>query len=145
MNPLSQLPSVDRLLCTASISSLIERHGRAVVTDAAREVLAASRAAFRDGALLPDEDTLIAKVGAGVTAKMQPRLRPVFNLTGTVLHTNLGRAPLPEEAVLALIAAARSPCALEYDVDSGGRGDRDDIVNELLCDCLLYTSDAADE
>jgi len=85
-----------------------------------------------------DEATLIAalinEVGAGVTAKMQPKLRPVFNLTGTVLHTNLGRAPLPEEAVQALIAAARSPCALEYDIESGGRGDRDDIVNDLLCE-----------
>ncbi len=138
MNPLSQLPSVDRLLSAAAISSLIELHGRAIVTGVAREVLAATREAFRQGAALPAEDelisALISKVGAGVTAKMTPKLRPVFNLTGTVLHTNLGRAPLPEEAVQALLTAARSPCALEYDIESGGRGDRDDIVNELLCE-----------
>jgi L-seryl-tRNA(Ser) seleniumtransferase len=134
MNPLSQLPSVDRLLSAAAISSLIELHGRAVVTGVARDVLAATREAFRQGATLPAEDELISRVGAGVTAKMTPKLRPVFNLTGTVLHTNLGRAPLPEEAVQALLTAARSPCALEYDIDSGGRGDRDDIVNELLCE-----------
>ncbi|MBK9019292.1 MAG: L-seryl-tRNA(Sec) selenium transferase [Sulfuritalea sp.] len=138
MNPLSQLPSVDRLLSAAAISSLIELHGRAIVTGVAREVLAATREAFRQGAALPAEDELISalikEVGAGVTAKMTPKLRPVFNLTGTVLHTNLGRAPLPEEAVQALLTAARSPCALEYDIGSGGRGDRDDIVNELLCE-----------
>ncbi|MDA8255919.1 MAG: L-seryl-tRNA(Sec) selenium transferase [Betaproteobacteria bacterium] len=133
MNPLSQLPSVDRLLSAAMLAAMVETHGRAVVTATVREVLAATRAAVKEGASPPDEVALIARVGAGVTAKMQPKLRPVFNLTGTVLHTNLGRAPLPEEAVQALVAAARSPCALEYNIASGGRGDRDDIVNELLC------------
>ena len=134
MNPLSQLPSVDRLLSAADIASLVDAHGRILVTGIVREVLASTREAFKQGTTLPAEDDLISRVGAGVTAKIQPRLRPVVNLTGTVLHTNLGRAPLPEEAVQALIAAARSPCALEYDIESGGRGDRDDIVNELLCE-----------
>ena len=134
MNPLSQLPSVDRLLSAAPLAALVDLHGRAVVTAMVRDVLAATRAAMKDGAPLPDEAGLLEKVGACVTAKMRPGLRPVFNLTGTVLHTNLGRAPLPEEAVQALVAAARSPCALEYDIASGGRGDRDDIVNELLCE-----------
>ncbi|KAF0163792.1 MAG: L-seryl-tRNA(Ser) seleniumtransferase [Rhodocyclaceae bacterium] len=134
MNPLSQLPSVDRLLSSPALASLLDAHGRAVVTGMVRDVLAATRAALKEGGALPDESTLLAKVGAGVTAKMRPKLRPVFNLTGTVLHTNLGRAPLPEEAVQALIAAARSPCALEYDIESGGRGDRDNVVDELLCE-----------
>ena len=134
MNPLSQLPSVDRLLSTTALASQANLHGRAVVTNMVREVLAESRNAVKNGAALPDDASLITRVKAAVTTKMRPRLRPVFNLTGTVLHTNLGRATLPEEAVQALIAAARSPCALEYDIDSGGRGDRDDIVNELLCE-----------
>ncbi|MDK9705084.1 MAG: L-seryl-tRNA(Sec) selenium transferase [Sulfuritalea sp.] len=134
MNPLSRLPSVDRLLSAAAPAALTESHGRAVVTAVVRDVLAAARAAIKDGGALADEAELIARVDAGVTARMQPKLRPVFNLTGTVLHTNLGRAPLPEEAVQALIAAARNPCALEYDIESGGRGDRDNVVNELLCE-----------
>jgi L-seryl-tRNA(Ser) seleniumtransferase len=134
MNPLSQLPSVDRLLSAAALAALIDTHGRAVVTTVIRDVLAAARAAVREGAALPDEPALLEKVGLGVAAKMQTRLRPVFNLTGTVLHTNLGRAVLPEEAVQALIVAARSPCALEYDIESGGRGDRDNVVNDLLCE-----------
>ncbi len=134
MNPLSRLPSADRLLSATALLPLIDTHGRAVVTASVREVLATTRAALREDVPLPDESVLIARVGAGVTAKTRPKLRPVFNLTGTVLHTNLGRAPLPEEAVQALVTAARNPCALEYDIESGGRGDRDNVVAELLCE-----------
>ena len=134
INKLSKLPAVDRMLNHAAVAPLIARHGRAVVTAVVRATLDAARAAARDGAALPDEAALIAKVSAGATALAAPRLRPVFNLTGTVLHTNLGRAPLPEEALEALATAAANPCALEYDLESGGRGDRDDTVGELLCE-----------
>jgi len=134
MNPLSQLPSVDRLLTDPAVATLVDSHGRAVITQLVRKSLAGAREAARAGTPLPDAASLIATVGAGATAQATPKLRPVFNLTGTVLHTNLGRAPLPEEAIAAMTAAARSPCALEYDIETGGRGDRDDIVNELLCE-----------
>ena len=134
MNPLSQLPSVDRLLSMPALASLIEAHGRAVVTGIARDALAAARGAYKDGLPLPDDAALMARVGAGVTAKMAPKLRPGVNLTGTGLHTPRGRAPLPDEAVDAIGAAPRNPSALEYDIECRGRGDRDDSVNELLCE-----------
>jgi L-seryl-tRNA(Ser) seleniumtransferase len=132
MNDLSRLPAVDRLLSEPQLGGLAARHGRALVTQAAREELAAARAAARQGAAVPQHGSLVAAIAARVELVARPRLRRVFNLTGTVLHTNLGRAPLPEEAVEALAMAARSPCALEYDIDSGGRGDRDDVVSDLV-------------
>ncbi len=134
MNQLSKLPSVSRLLADAEVAALVDSHGHAVVTRLVRTTLADVREAARAGAPIPDTESLIEKVTADAKALALPRLRPVFNLTGTVLHTNLGRAPLPEEAVQALVTAARHPCALEYDIESGGRGDRDDIVHELLCE-----------
>ena len=96
MNPLTQLPSVDRLLSDAAVASLIDIHGRAVITQLVRTALADAREAARAGSPLPDAANLIASVGAGATAQATPKLRSVFNLTGTVLHTNLGRASLPE-------------------------------------------------
>jgi L-seryl-tRNA(Ser) seleniumtransferase len=129
---LSRLPSVDRLLASTAAAALIESHGRLPVTDCIRETLAAARKAARRGGALPSEKELLEKVGAGVTAKAQTRLRPVFNLTGTVLHTNLGRALLPDEAVQAMVDAATRPCALEFDLGGGSRGDRDSLVEPLL-------------
>jgi L-seryl-tRNA(Ser) seleniumtransferase len=113
---------------------LLEQFGRSVVTRQVREQLASARMAVKEGAPAPDEETLLCSIDTAVQQATRARLRTVFNLTGTVLHTNLGRAVLPREAVDAMTAAALNPCALEYDVESGGRGDRDDIVNALLCE-----------
>ncbi|MBI4996080.1 MAG: L-seryl-tRNA(Sec) selenium transferase [Rhodocyclales bacterium] len=129
---LARLPSVDRLLAHPVVACLTEVHGRALITRLIRETLAEVRTAARQGTPIPNETALLAEVSRRGAPLVQPKLRAVFNLTGTVLHTNLGRAVLPEEAVAAIVSAARSPCALEYDLDSGGRGDRDDIVNDLL-------------
>lgn len=132
MNKLSQLPAVDRLLAEPRLVELAERHGRAIATAAVRAELAAVRSAAKDGGAVPEPAALLAAIAARIEQAARPQLRRVFNLTGTVLHTNLGRAALPEEAVAALVMAARSPCALEYDIATGGRGDRDDVVNDLV-------------
>src|SRR5579883_2278674 len=122
------IPSVDRLLNQPALGILLESHGRSQVTSALRAHLDELRKASLEGSLNPaslGDDRVAAALAAKLGAAAQPRLRPVFNLTGTVLHTNLGRALLPDEAVQAVIQAMRSPVNLEYDLDTGGRGDRD--------------------
>ena len=134
MNQLSKLPSVSRLLADPQLAPLLEIHGHQFMTRVVRATLDEARQAAHKGSEVPDASSLIARISDAVQALSLPRLRAVFNLTGTVLHTNLGRAPLPEEAVAAMVMAARNPCALEYDLGDGGRGDRDDIVEDLLCE-----------
>lgn len=124
-------PAVDRVLNWSSVVVLVNHYGRQPVLDALRELLEYLRQQSRNA-----EDYSEAAISSRLEAKLArdnaPRLRRVFNLTGTVLHTNLGRAPLPEEAIAAMVMAARHPCALEYDLETGGRGDRDDVVEDLL-------------
>jgi L-seryl-tRNA(Ser) seleniumtransferase len=128
-------PSIDRILNWPAVAPLISEYGREPVLAGARTLLDSTRQVARDGALVDyTEPTLAARLAAHLAQRHAPRLRPVFNLTGTVLHTNLGRSILPEEAVEALVTAARSPCALEYDLATGGRGDRDDVVEGVLCE-----------
>ena len=133
MDALRALPSVDALLRNARIEGLIERHGRSVVTEAIRSVLATVRDEITSHAAGGNDAPLIERIAHKVQESVAPSLRPVFNLTGTILHTNLGRAPLPPEAIEAVITAAREPSNLEFDLDTGKRGDRDDHVEAALC------------
>ena len=131
---LRRLPAVDKLLAWPALAALAEQVGRARLLVAVRAELALSRSALAaDPAMgLPDETQLSQAISARALALAQPRLRSVFNLSGTVLHTNLGRAPLPPQAIAAIAAVAGGACNLEFDLASGGRGDRDDAVETLL-------------
>jgi L-seryl-tRNA(Ser) seleniumtransferase len=133
---LKQLPSVDRLLRTPRVLALIQEHGQAFVTGEVRALLRNWREAQLAGeSVAPiNEAAVAAALSARVEARLAPALRPVFNLTGTVLHTNLGRALLPDAAIVAVAQAMRAPTNLEFDLDSGGRGDRDALVEALVCE-----------
>ena len=125
------------MLDSAPLREAAERHGRAVVVEAARGVLDEVRRAILTGVEtdpgVAGIEALAARIAARAEAEAAPSLRPVFNLTGTVLHTNLGRASLAAEAIEAAVAVAGGPSTLEYDVGRAARGDRDSHVEALLC------------
>ena len=131
---LASLPSVDRLLGSTEGLRLAERHGRTLVVEAVREVLASARTQLTADpqAPCPDETEVIAACASRIDSLLRASLRPVFNLSGTVLHTNLGRAILPEAAIAAAAAAMGRPVNLEYDVDGAARGERDSHVEGWL-------------
>jgi L-seryl-tRNA(Ser) seleniumtransferase len=128
---LRALPSVDEVLRTQVATLAVNRFGRTAVVDAVRATLAAARA-HRTPPDGPDQAAATAL--ARLEARDSCRLMPVYNLTGTVLHTNLGRALLAEAAIEAATAVMRNAVALEFDLDTGRRGERDDHVRGLLCE-----------
>lgn len=131
------LPSVDRVLNWMPVQGLQDSHGRSAVVDAVRTVLSDLRARLKAGTLVEselEEATVRARVEALLTARQQSNLRRVFNLTGTVLHTNLGRALLAERAIEQVAMTMRDACTVEYDIAVGARGERDDAIETLLCE-----------
>ena len=132
---LRELPSVDRLLLDERINALSAVHGRDVVLGAARAVLSRAREEIKAG-FAPDElaDSLVERVEGEVERRLQPRLRRVLNATGVVVHTNLGRAPLAPEALARVQEVARGYSNLEFDLDAGARGSRQDHLAGALRD-----------
>ncbi len=131
---LRNFPSVTKVLEEASRLGLIEEYGGAATTQAVQAALAEGRAAVAAGAPLAAAGEFARAAQQRLKASHASSLRAVFNLTGTVLHTNLGRAALAEAAIEAAVAAMREAVALEFDLASGQRGERDDHVRGLLCE-----------
>jgi L-seryl-tRNA(Ser) seleniumtransferase len=126
---------VDDVLRTPAGTLASARFGHAATVGAIRKTVAAARDAVRSG-VIPGADA--AAIAAEALQRLEredaPSLRRVYNLTGTVLHTNLGRAVLSEAAIAAAVDAMRSAVALEFDVGGAARGARDDHVRGLVCE-----------
>ena len=120
-DPRRDLPSVNALLESAGVRSLLEQHPRRVVLEAVRSAVNAAR---NQGDAQRTEQQWVASIASAVEGLSQPSLRRVINATGVVLHTNLGRAPLAESAMKAIADIAAGFSNLEYDLATGERGSR---------------------
>ena len=132
----ASIPSVDLLLRSAAALAQIETHGRPLVLETIRVLLDEVRAGRTPTLLIGDafdNEEFARRLALHIGALLAPSQRRVLNLTGTVLHTNLGRAVLPQSALDALLVAAREPSNLEYDLARGARGERDRHVEGWLC------------
>jgi len=127
------LPSVDRVLSDGRIRQLGETYPHTFITALIRQQLEEARLSIIAGKPCPSIDEIIGSVSDQIQTLENPSLRPVVNATGVILHTNLGRAPLSNEAMAAMDAAARGYCNLEYDLDTGRRGSRNVHVETILC------------
>ncbi len=136
-DPRRSIPSVDVLLEEESFAALLGAYPRARAVEALRSVIADVREQVKSGAEVAGIDgpeLYAARVEDLLVRKDEPSLRAVINATGVVLHTNLGRAPLPAAARDAMARAARGYSNLEYDLEQGRRGSRYDHCVSLLCD-----------
>lgn len=129
---LRRLPGVDRLLEGPEADGWLRRWPRAVVADVIRDVIAEARQQVMAGEAAPSGASLSAEVTRRLAARGRRYLRPVLNATGVVLHTNLGRAPLSDDAIAAVTTVAAGYSNLEYDLEAGRRGSRDAFGGELL-------------
>ncbi len=147
---LRALPAVEELLNHPAAAPLLEKYPRTQVVEAVRAALETARrrilaaaggddagtagpgARATPGGLALTPEDLLAGAAAVLEDWALPGLRPVFNLTGVVIHTNLGRAPLSDAAVEQVVQVARSYSNLEYDLGAGARGSRESHVEDLL-------------
>ncbi|HUS70521.1 MAG TPA: L-seryl-tRNA(Sec) selenium transferase [Anaerolineae bacterium] len=129
---LRKLPSVERVLQDAQVQAAIAKNGRLLAVDIVRQVLDEARHEIEGGQPCPSLEKLLDRVLTDLATSGQPTLRRAINATGVIVHTNLGRAPLSEEARAAMDLVAQGYSNLEYDLATGSRGSRHAHAEELL-------------
>ncbi len=128
-----KLPGVDEILSHARVLKLVEvGYPRPVVTNLVRTELEATRKKIADGGSCPEIDEIITSIIDRAEDAVGSSLRPVINATGVILHTNLGRAPLSEDAILAMRAVSMGYSNLEFNLSTGARGSRQAHIERLL-------------
>ncbi|MCC6613257.1 MAG: L-seryl-tRNA(Sec) selenium transferase [Anaerolineae bacterium] len=131
---LRALPSVDALISSPGGAALIERYGRAPAVDTLRGLLDDARTRLRGGeSVAADASSLLDRAAVHLHEEARGTLIPVINATGVIIHTNLGRAPLSEDALAAVRAVGGGYSTLEYDLEAGARGSRLAHPETLLC------------
>jgi L-seryl-tRNA(Ser) seleniumtransferase len=129
-NPYRELPSVERLLSDERVLPLTARHGHEALLEMARTLLDEYRARIAREGRPPEQEAVEALIERAT--RLEPTLRRVINATGVILHTNLGRAPLSEATVEAMVTIARGYSTLEFDLEDGARGSRFSHLQPLL-------------
>ncbi|HEY7328279.1 MAG TPA: L-seryl-tRNA(Sec) selenium transferase [Gemmataceae bacterium] len=135
-NLFRQLPSVNDVLAVERVQALSQDHSHEVIVSAVRSELADLREQIRQGVPLDGQsaaEVVASRVAIRLGHEMRSKLRSVINATGIVLHTNLGRSPMAEEAAKAAYEAARGYLNLELDLDSGKRSSRQVAIREWVC------------
>jgi len=128
-NGLIRPPSVDQVLGWPALSASLASFGRTLVKRSTQ----ISLDRLRSGQILATEQAVCLDIEQELARHVRGRVQPVINLTGTVIHTNLGRAVMGTEVIEAVGVAMSGYCALEFDLTSGDRGDRDTLIEELVC------------
>jgi L-seryl-tRNA(Ser) seleniumtransferase len=131
-NPFRGLPSVDRLLADERMRALSAQYSGATVVALAREELSAAREAIGRGEQPPKLELLVEAIDRRARAALTPSLRAAINATGVILHTNLGRAPLSDDAIAAIADVTRGYSNLEFDLEAGERGSRHAHLEEQV-------------
>lgn len=132
MNELRHLPSVDKIIKFSETEELIHRYGRDQTIRAIRDVLDLFRSAIKSGDDAPDQPQIINQVNKILSDRFSPTLIPVMNATGVILHTNLGRALLSHDSILAMQSIGANYNTLEFNLSTGKRGSRSVHAEEIL-------------
>lgn len=135
-NNLKKLPAIDELL--RACEPLVKHYGRALLSAELKTQINKTRLDIIAGSLEPESrnsiiESISRQTSVALNSLFEPSIRSVFNLTGVILHTNLGRAPYPQSAIDAMVAISGDACNLEYDLKTGKRGHRDDHVEKWIC------------